>query len=481
MSARMPLLLTVLALACGPKAPPAPPVAAPADPLADRPEVGPAKAFSPATPQVRTLASGATLWVVPQEGLPLVSLRVRVEGGAATDPADKPGLTALADELLTHGAGDRDATAFAAEVERLALDLGAITTGRATVLTLSAHADRLDDGLDLLADAMLRPRFDADEVERVREQQLGSIKQSLDDPRTVASTVAWAEWYGPDHPLAHPTQGTEAGIAKVRPERLRRTWARRADPSRTVIVASGAVSADALAQKLDARLEGWEASAKPLAAEIPPAPAIEGGPTLRFVHVPDAAQTVLRVHLPGWSAQEAQGPVADLGVIVLGGTFTSRLNRLLREEKGYTYGARAGLSRSATDGVVVVSTNVRQDATAPALVDLLGELKKLPEGISDEELQKAVGSVRTDAIAAMATRGAVAGTYLSAAGRGQGPGAVAEELAVAQGADVAAVNSALQRLDLANALVVVAGDLDQIRESVEEAVPGSWEVVEPVR
>ena len=228
-----------------------PPGGAAPDPLAERPEVGEARAFSPATPQVRTLDNGAALWVLPESSLPLVSLQVYVPGGAASDPDNKPGLTALADELLVHGAGDRDATAFAKEVERLALDLSATTTGKATLLTLDAHRDRLEVGLDLLADALLRPRFDPDEVERVREQQVGAIKQSLDDPRSVASQVAWAAWYGEGHPLAHPTLGTESGLARVRPEALARSWRRRADPSQSLIVAAGAVDPDELKTLLD--------------------------------------------------------------------------------------------------------------------------------------------------------------------------------------------------------------------------------------
>lgn len=482
MSRSLNTVVALFLLGCGPKAaPPVPPPAAAVDPLAERPAVGEARPFAPTTPQVRSLENGAELWVLPETSLPLVSLQVYVPGGAASDPAKKPGLTALADELLVHGAGERDATAFAAEVERLALDLSATTTGQATLLSLEAHRDRLELGLDLLADALLRPRFDPDEVERVAEQQVGAIKQSLDDPRSVASQVAWAAWYGDGHPLAHPTLGTESGLSRIRPEALARSWKRRADPSRSLIVAAGAVDPDALKALLDSRLETWTSPEAPLVTEVPAAPLVTEGPRLRFVHVPDAAQTVLRVTLPGWSAAEPEGPLADLGVIVLGGTFTSRLNRLLREEKGYTYGARASLSRSAVDGTVVISTNVRQDATAPALVDLLGEVRRLSDGITAEELRKAVGSVRTDSIASMSSRASMVATYRSAHARGQAPETVPAELALAEGATLEATNAALARLDLSSALVVVAGDLDAVREPVEEAVPGAWSLVEPVR
>ncbi len=476
------VLFAIAHVACGPKMPPpAPSVSPAADPLAERPTVGESRPFSPATPEVRSLANGAMLWVLAENTLPLVSLQVYVPGGAASDPDGKPGLTALADELLVHGAGDRDATAFAGEVERLALDLSATTTGTATLLALDAHRDRLEAGLDLLADAMLRPRFDADEVERVRQQQIGAIKQSLDDPRSVASQVAWAAWYGDNHPLAHPTLGTESGLTRVRPEALARSWKRRADPSRTLIVAAGAVEADALKALLDARLADWTPPRTGRSTEVPPAPLVEEGPRLRFVHVPDAAQTVLRVTLPGWPADAEEGPLADLGIIALGGTFTSRLNRLLREEKGYTYGARASLSRGAADGTVVITTNVRQDATAPALVDLLGEVRRLADGITAQELQKAAGSVRTDAIAAMSSRGSMVSTYQAAHARGQGPEAVPSELARAESATLDATNAALSRLDLSAALIVVAGDLDAMREAVETAVPGPWSVAEPAR
>ena len=473
------LLLALGLMACGPKAPPpAPPV----DPLAARPAVGTPAAFTPPAPTQLSLSNGAALWVVPQPGLPLVSLRLHLPGGAATDPAGHPGLTVLADEMVMHGAGDRDAAAFAAESERLALSLWTWTGGSSTTVALDAHADRLDVGLDLLADAVLRPTFAPDEVALVLEQQIGDIRQSLDDPRTVASTAAWATWYGDGHPLSTPTSGTESGLAGVEAPALASSWVARAVPNRATFVVSGAVEPEAVQAALEARFADWTSPDGPSLAPIPPAEGVaEGGPRLVFVDVPDASQTTLRVHLPGWASTDPAAATGDLAIIALGGTFTSRLNRLLREEKGYTYGARARSGGSPVEGTVVVTTAVQRDVTAPALVDLIGELKKLPDGVTDEEVGKAAGARRTGAIEAMSSRASIADTFLGLVQDGREAGALAADLATVGAATRADVDATLGHPSLDQALIVVAGDLSVIRAPVEAAVPGAWTTVEPPR
>ena len=473
------LLFALGLMACGPKAPPPAPAV---DPLATRPAVGTPAAYTPPAPTQLTLSNGATLWVVAQPGLPLVSLRLHLPGGAATDPSGHPGLTVLADEMVMHGAGTRDAAAFAAQSERLALDLWTATGATSTTVALDAHADQLDVGLDLFADAVLRPTFDPDEVALVREQQVGDIRQSLDDPRTVASTAAWATWYGDGHPLSTPTGGTESGLTGVGAPELVQSWSSRAVPSRATFVVTGAVEPDALLAALDARFADWETPAGSALEPIPPAAGVpDGGPRLVFVDVPGASQTTLRVHLPGWASTHPDAAIGDLAIIALGGTFTSRLNRLLREEKGYTYGARARSGGSPVEGAVVVTTAVQRDVTAPALVDLLGELKKLPDGVSDEEVGKAAGARRTGTIEAMSSRESIAQAFLGLVQDGRDADALATDLITVGAATPAVVNATLGQPSLDRGLIVVAGDLSVIRAPVEEAVPGAWVTVEPPR
>jgi len=475
--------LFFLLLAACPKAPPPPPppapVAAPVDWLAERPVVGAPAAWAPANPVESKLGNGLTVWRVSDSSLPLVSLSLVLEGGSARDPLPQPGLTALADTLILHGAGARKAAAFAEEAERLAIFINVATQSTSTVVTLRCEAARLDEGLALLADAVLRPRFDKDAVSRLREMHEGEISQELDEPRILAQRAALAAWYGADHPLGHAPLGTVAGIQKADAAALKKSWTARANPHQATMVVAGAVDGPALEAALQKHLGAW--SGKP--APVTTTPPRKGKPGARiFVDTPGASQSVLRVVMSGWSGTDAGLEAGRLGSIVLGGTFTSRLNRLLREEKGYTYGASARLEVRRKESTMTAASSVKADVTDEALVDLLGVLKAAKSGerpITEEERIKSAGARRQDLVEAMSARDGVAGTYAELAALGLPADALAKGLVASQGQSAADINAALQGLDLDGALIVVVGDLKTIRADVEAKVPGAWTVVKP--
>lgn len=427
-------------------------------------------AFDPPVAEVLSLSSGGEVWLLPRPGLPLVSLRVLVPGGKALDPAGTPGLVAFSDALLEHGAGDRDGQAFAAALDQLAVDLSVSTTETWTVISLDAHRDRLEPALDLLADLMLRPRFDAAEVERVRELRTAELQSALDDPRTVATWVSERAWYGEGHPLAMPAIGTAESLAALQTEALRASWQTRRGMAAPRLVVSGDIEAQALLTALDARLAGWTVTGSPPASPPPAAAA----PTRLLVDNPGASQTMLMVTMPGPGAQDDSAAAARLATVVLGGTFTSRLNRLLREEKGYTYGASARLRSRPSEGMVVVGTSVQKDATGPALVDLLAEIDRLHQGLSEDELAKARGANLTDLVEGASTRSSLADTAASLARLGLTPDGLQKQVKAEATVTPAQALAALAKAKVAQGTVVVVGDLSVVRSAVTEAAPGTW-------
>ena len=198
-----------------------------------------------------------------------------------------------------------------------------------------------------------------------------------------------------------------------------------------------------------------------------------------FVHKPGTSQTSLQVMMPAPSGLDELAEAAELGAIVLGGTFTSRLNRKLREEKGYTYGARASYNGNPAYGTLLARTNVQNEVAAPALVDLHDLLKAYQDGIDDAELRKAQGAWQTRSVASMESRSSIAGNYAALAANGLPASTLADELVSASSATVDAVNTAIQASPMDGAIVVIAGDLDVIQAAIEDAFPGQGRVVEP--
>ena len=443
--------------------------------LPERPSAGAQKAFVPPVPIVRSLPSGVPVWILPAPALPLASIRVVVRGGSMEDPLRRAGLAALTDELLVHGAGDRDAHAFAALAERLAIDLGTSTHASASTVGLDLDVEHMETGLDLLADAILRPRFDKTELLLVRDQMIGSIQQGQDEPETVAAWVAMREFWGPGHPLAHPVDGTEHEVAKITRRSVVASWRKRFRGDRACFVVAGAIDPDEIVGHLATRFGDWGRK-NTRRKKVPPPPARTGLDAVLVDH-PDATQSVISVVLPGVAATDPRLQPLLLGVTALGGIFTSRLNRLMREKKGYTYGAKAWLDAGYGCGTIEAKASVKRESTGEALVDLFGELRRIQGGIEPAEIEKARGARRTSVIEGLATRSGIASIHASLFEDGRAPDALRKGMARLETAGLDAVNAELRVVDPDRGVVVVVGDVKAIRADDEAALPVQWRTV----
>ncbi|MFN7145272.1 MAG: M16 family metallopeptidase, partial [Myxococcota bacterium] len=259
------LLPLVLLLACAPKKPvdaPAPeaPAPAPADVVGPRPEVGPEVPFTLPTPETAQLSNGAGVWVVSQPSLPLVTLVVSVPGGSSLDAPGKEGTAAIADRLLTQGAGKLTARQFAAAVERLGIQLD-VDTGRAgSTVTMSFVKDKMEPALDLLADMIVRPRLTSVDFARERAILLSDLKQAQDEPVAVAAKIGWSQWFGQGHPYGRPPDGTVKGMAAVTPKDVNAYHTKAWNAAGARLTVTGAVTKDEIVAALEPRLgKPWKA------------------------------------------------------------------------------------------------------------------------------------------------------------------------------------------------------------------------------
>ncbi len=465
------MLLYATLLACPKKNPES--AAMPESSLAERPEIPAPLSFTPPTAELLKLESGAELWVIHQPGLPLVAIDLVVHGGKAADGI--AGEARLCDKMMLRGAGERDATAFAEVLDQQAIDLSTATYDTASMISLATHTGRLSTGLELMADAVVHPTLEPEEFDKLLAQTKASLDENLARPPVVASWVASRLYLGEGHPLSNPAIGTKASLEEVGVEACTASLETRFRPDRATFVVAGDLSAEDAKVALDAAFADWTGPAE----EPLDLPSAEPSPGFYLVDDPGSTQSSLRVVMPGWHAVHPERTSAQLGVIVLGGTFTSRLNRLLREEKGYTYGARANLSYGAGYGQVVASTSVRSDVTGAGLRDLLDQLQLVTEGIDTAELDKAKGARRTTLTSRVETRSSTAGTWAWYMADGQPSSQMAEDLAAIDAATLETVNAALAQLDLSQAVVVVVGDISQIEAQLAEHVPeATWTTVE---
>ncbi|RYZ40816.1 MAG: insulinase family protein [Myxococcaceae bacterium] len=335
-----------------------------------------------------TLKNGTRLLLVEKRDLPLVSFSAWLRGGAVTDPAGKDGLASLTAQLLQKGAGSRDAQQFADAVDGVGGQLE-ITSGREAVIITGSFLSR-DSALmvELLSDMLVRPRFDAQELEKTRARRVSELAAAKDgDPRALGGTYFDAFLFA-THPYGQPVTGSEASLPTLGRDDVL-GWAKaNLGGDRLILSVVGDFDAKALAAKLESALGGWAPAAQPLAAV--PATAASKGRRVLLVDKPDATQTYFWIGNTGISRTDPDRVAVELGNTVLGGRFTSLLNSELRVKTGLTYGARSFFMPGRQAGPVVLFSYTQTDTTGRAIdlaLDVLERYRK--DGMDDAMLASA--------------------------------------------------------------------------------------------
>ncbi|NLE85639.1 MAG: insulinase family protein [Myxococcales bacterium] len=360
--------------AAPPPAPAPPPAAEQVDPrYAALPEPTPAVDWTPPHGTHFTLKNGIRVWHLEHGSTPLVSLQVVIPRGAAADPEDLAGLTYLLADMLDEGAGKRSALELSDELGLLATDYEATAGVDYMLLGMNLLAENLEASVALLSDILRRPRLPKDEFERRKHDLLAQIIASEAQPRATQSVAVHRVLFGSGYAGFLP-RGTRQSVEAITYRDLKNHHQRMIAPEGIEIVTVGGVSEDRVRQVLEEALGDWQGKARVEARAVAPAP--ERLP-IYVVHYPGAAQSALTV---AKRAAGANAPDYFPGLVAnrpIGESFTSRINLNLREEKGYTYGARSDIRRYRQAGYFGVSTNVRTDVTRASLDEIFRELGEL--------------------------------------------------------------------------------------------------------
>jgi len=425
-----------------------------------------------------TLQNGLTVVVVERDDLPLVSLSMQFPSGARVLRPEQAGLSALVADMMDEGTDTRTGFELAEAVDRLGADLRSFGGSDANGLQMNLLSTQFDDGLDLLAEVLLHPSFPQDALDRVKNERVTRVLQGRDDPRILANDAFARALYGEEHPYGQPLLGTEASLAAIDREDVLGYYQARYQPGGSILVVTGDVDAEALEPQLEELLSGWEAMANVTPAFEIPDPVRET--TILIVDKPDAAQSEIRVGRVAIDYNEPDYLTLNVMNTVLGGSFTSRLNTRLREEKGYSYGARSGFTRRQLPGPFVASSAVYTPVTDSSVVEFVRELARMSdEEVSEDELEQARNYValrlpsRFETVGDLGSR--VAELYLYGLPKDFYDTFVDETLAVTAEEVQAA---ARQWLDLSRLVIVVAGDRATIEEPLRALGIGPVVVLE---
>ncbi|MDZ7291654.1 MAG: insulinase family protein [candidate division KSB1 bacterium] len=319
--------------------------------------------------------------------VPLVQINLLIKAGTAMDPAGKSGLASMTAAMLDEGAGSRNALQLADAIDFLGARLSVSASLHNSVVALNTPLSKLDSALAVMADVALRPTFPPEELQRQRKERLTVLAQRHDEPRAIASVLFNRTLYGDKHPYGLSAMGDEKSLRGFRVEDLKNFHATYFRANNAALVVVGDVTASSILSKLEAAFGKWPAGKIPAATW----PAITQIQTRRvwLVDKPGAAQSEIRIGRIGAPRLSEDYFALTVMNTILGGSFTSRLNQNLREQHGYTYGARSVFDFRPLPGPFLAGAAVQTAVTDKALIEFMKEFRAMLHPVSEAELERA--------------------------------------------------------------------------------------------
>jgi zinc protease len=484
---RLPIAFSLSALAaaaCGVAAPRPPSpvsaasasasqVAAPtpaSDPLGPRPETPQPSPYLPPAPAVVPATNGITVWLLERHQAPVVSCDLAIPSGASSDPKGKAGLAYATANMLDEGAGIRGAIDLARAIDDLGARIQTDTNADASFVSLTVAKRNFEHAFALFGDVVARPRFEPGEYKRVRDLWTNELLEREKDPDATARVVYRVVLFGPDHPYGHPWDGSPQSVKAVGLDDIRHFYATAWRPDRATLVCAGDITVGELTPLMNAAFGSWKAPPKPSPDPIVPPPPKGPWPRLVLVDRADAPQSVIAAVKPGIAASSPEAPALWRVNDAIGGSFTSRLNQDLREEHGYTYGARSRYSVSRGPGQIVSWANVVTDKTGDALAAMLGDLRKFAEGgLLPDEVARTRSQARGDLVSVYESVEGIAGHLGADASLGLPADYEAKASMTRDAADKALLDRlAKQFFDSTDAIVVVVGPRARVEPLIDK-------------
>ncbi|MFJ8587915.1 M16 family metallopeptidase [Streptomyces sp. NPDC093595] len=448
-----------------------------------RPQAGTPKPWAFPAPERGTLDNGLTVLRCHRPGQQVVAVDISLAAPLEAEPEGLDGVATIMSRALSEGTDKYSAEEFAAELERCGATLDAHADHPGVRVSLEVPVSRLAKALGLVAEALRAPAFADSEVERLVRNRLDEIPHEVANPARRAAMQLSKELFPAASRMSRPRQGTEETVARIDAAAVRAFYEAHVRPATATAVVVGDLTGVDLDAVLADTLGAWTGDT----AAPRPVPPVTADDTGRVVIVdrPGAVQTQLLIGRIGPDRHDRVWPAQVLGTYCLGGTLTSRLDRVLREEKGYTYGVRAfgQVLRSGPEGngaaMLAISGSVDTPTTGPALGDLWQVLRTLAaEGLTDAERETAVQNLVGVAPLKYETAASVAGTLADQVEQHLPDDFQAQLYArLAETGTVEATAAVVSAFPVDRLVTVLVGDAAQIKEPVEALGIGEVTVV----
>lgn len=362
---------------------------------------------------------------IVQDELPLVNFSLVIDGGHLLDDLSKNGVANLMSDIMMEGTATKTPLELEEAIDRLGASIRMYTTDESLVLRGNTLARNFDATMALVQEILLQPRWDEKEFARIKTSTINGIKRSDANPNVIANRVYNKMLYGENHPLAQPTSGTVTSVEAITIQDLKEYYAKYISPSVSRFHVVGDVSESEALAALEGLKENWEA--KEVTIPEFPIKNDRDKASLYFVDVPNAKQSVINIGYIAMPRTDKDFYPAEVMNYKLGGSFSGNVNLVLREEKGYTYGARSGFSGTKIPGTFTASSSVRTNTTGESVSIFKDEIAKYKAGISEEDLAFTKNALIKSNARRFETQGSLLGMLQERSAYDLDPNYIAEE------------------------------------------------------
>jgi zinc protease len=348
-----------------------------------KPAPGPAPEAAFPDYRTKVLTNGLKVFVIQDDRKPSVSFRLLIKGGASLD-GEKPGLSGFVAALLNRGTKTRDANTFAQESDFIGSRVEASSEADALSISAGGLTKYTDKILELMVDATLNPVFPEEQFAKERKLALSSIVAEKQQPAALAGKVAARVVYGKAHPYGrYRTEESVAAITRDDLVKYHDSWF---VPGNTTLAVVGDVQPEEILFRVEKAFSAWQQKEVSM-PNVPEAPKMEGL-TVHLLDRPGSVQSNIMVTHPGPPRNNPDTPEINVLNATLGGGFSGRLFQNLRERHGWTYGAYSAFDLQKFAGDFSANAETRNEVTAPAIKEILAEMKRLQsEPVPEAELE----------------------------------------------------------------------------------------------
>ena len=450
-----------------------------------RPKVLAPTPWSFPTPYATHLSNGMSLLAYHAPGQHVWSMRLDVLAPLEAEPRGREGVGTIMARCLDEGSHRHDAQEMAELLERRGVALGAGVGDRGLVIEMDMPRRHASSGLELLREVLLEPTFPVQEVRRHVRTRLAEIEQERATPGQRAALEFIRTYYREQDRFARATAGEPETVAKLDRDDVAAHHARLLHPGRTCLVVAGDLSGADVSALGERWLGDWEPPGGGTAvggAAAPDAPVgVRAHDAARVVVVdrPESVQSELYLGCAG-PDRRVDGGWAPYPVLsfVVGGSPQARIDAVLREERGYTYGIRCVFRPRVDGGLFVVSGSVRSEVTAPALGELVSILDRARQGFGEEETRSGIDYVRQTAPGRYATADALADEAAARTLEGLSTAHTTATLREMAALTPERLTEAYRRYVDGAWTIVVVGDAARIAQPIRELDVGEVSVVD---